>query len=101
MKIIKLEKKEDFLNLKKGHFILVKWSDYYYEHTPNCSRVAVYKILEIKEKNNNIICKLPENHYFNWDEYLKGKSVAKEVYLVNINSSEKETKSEMEFRLSF
>lgn len=41
-----------------------------------------YNIVGNKKEQNEIICKLPQNHYFNYKRYLKGKSGTEEVYLV-------------------
>ena len=41
-----------------------------------------YNIYENKLRNNRIICKIPENHFFNWKLYLEDKSYADKVWLV-------------------
>ncbi|MFW5962564.1 MAG: hypothetical protein ACOCQR_03010 [bacterium] len=82
MNLILLETKEQFKRLKQGDYILVKWSNYNLKHDRNINKIMLYPIEEIKEKEDEIICKMPENHYFNWKRYLKGLSGAEEVYFV-------------------
>lgn len=77
-----LENIEQFKQLKKGDMIIVKWSDYYIKHNKNIKPIMLYEIHKILD--NEIICQSRNNHYFNYDMYLKGDSVALEVYKVSI-----------------
>ena len=83
MKLEFLYTEFQFNNLKKGDYILVKWSDYNVKHDRNINKIMSYPIVEIKE-NKEIIFKMPENHYFNWERYLLGLSGAEEVYFIDL-----------------
>lgn len=80
MKFIELTTEEQFLNLKEGDCILVKWSDYTIKHNEGKSKINMYNIYENKLRCDEIICELENNHYFNWKMHLKGISCAEEVY---------------------
>ena len=82
MELIKLENEEQFLKLTNEDFILVKWDNYFLKHSQNSNKIMSYKIQENKKDKKEIICKLPENHYFNWQRFLENKSSAEEVYLI-------------------
>lgn len=73
---------QDFNNLNKGDLILVKWDRFTVKHTRNCDEIMYYKIHEVKRNQGEVICKLKNNHYFNYDRYLQGLSGAEEVYLI-------------------
>lgn len=75
---------EQFNELKKGDMILVRWSEYYTDHTQGSKEVMVYRIAEMKHRCNEVICQMRNNHYFNYKMYLKKKSTALEVYKVLI-----------------
>lgn len=72
----------DFKCLKEGDIIIVKWSDYTIKHQQNIDKVKSYSIVEHKKDRCEIICKLPENHYFNYSQFIKGLSGAEEVFRV-------------------
>ena len=76
-----LENIEQFKQLKKKDMIIVKWSDYYIKHNKNIKPIMLYEIHKIL--GSEIICQNRNNHYFNYDMYLKGDSVALEVYKVS------------------
>lgn len=82
MNIKKLETREDFESLKKGDKLLVEWSDYWLSHTSNAKKVMLYSIYQNKASDKEIICQIKGNHYFNYEKYLKGDSVALDVYKV-------------------
>lgn len=84
MELTKLETKEQFEKLKKGDWILVKWSDFNIKHVPGTRKVMCYKIYENKTRNSytEIICQKRNNHYFNYLRYLENLSDAEEVYLI-------------------
>lgn len=82
MKFILLDKKEQFEELKKGDFIIVKWWDYTVKHVPGCKKIMSYNIYENKANQKEIICQKRNNHYFNYENYLEGTSGALEVYKV-------------------
>lgn len=82
MKFILLNKEQQFKELKKGDFIIVKWLKGYAEHTPNCKEIMSYNIYQNKSYHHEIICRIKGNHYFNYRMYLEGKSGALEVYKV-------------------
>lgn len=84
MKFAKLTTPEQFINLKKGDLIIVKWSDYTVKHTKGIKKIQSYNIALNKTEGSytEIICQTRNNHYFNWDRYLKGLSGAEEVYLI-------------------
>jgi hypothetical protein len=82
MKIRLLDTEEDFEKLKKGDLILVKWADYWVEHTPGADKVMLYKIHENKYQDKEIICQKKNNHFFDYEMYLNIESMALEVYEV-------------------
>ena len=82
MKIELLNTIEQFKEIKKGDSILVEWSDYYVRHTPKAKKIMFYSIYLNKDSHSEIICQIKENHYFNYEMYLEGASVAREVYKV-------------------
>lgn len=82
MNIKRLETTEDFESLKKGDKILVEWSDYWLSHATNAKKVMLYNIYQNKTSDKEIICQLKGNHYFNYEKYLNGDSVALDVYKV-------------------
>lgn len=79
---------EQFESLKKGDLIYVKWSDYFVKHHKESRSIMFYKIDEVKIENNEIICSLENNHYFNYKMYLEldtigiNTSQASEVWLI-------------------
>ncbi|SCI10075.1 Uncharacterised protein [uncultured Clostridium sp.] len=77
-----LESIEQFKHLKKGDMILVRWSDYYIKHTKGIKPIMLYDIAKIL--GNEVICQSRNNHYFNYEMYVKRNSVALEVYKVSI-----------------
>lgn len=77
-----LNTKEQFQGLKKGDAILVKWADYFVKHHEKSKNIMFYNVLENRENQQEIICQKKDNHYFNYDMYLEGRSVALEVYKV-------------------
>ena len=83
MDIELIDTSEKFKQLKKGDTILVKWNNYFVKHTPKSENIMAYKIYENKANQEEIICRLKDNHYFNYDRYLQGLSNALEVYKVN------------------
>jgi len=82
MKITKLTTKEQFEKLKRWDLIIVEWSDYSIKHHDDMKRIMTYRIYENKTRLEEIICKLKNNHYFNYDLYLKGQSHALDVYKI-------------------
>lgn len=82
MEFILLEKEEQFKELKKGDFIIVKWSKCWVEHTPKSKDVMAYNIIENKESDKEIICRKKDNHYFNYKRYLEKTSSALEVFKI-------------------
>lgn len=77
----------EFQKLKKGDLILVRWSDNFVRHTPKAKEIMLYNIYQNKtnESNSEIICQKKDNHYFNYNRYLKGLSSALEVHRVNVS----------------
>lgn len=84
---IKLETKEQFMNLKGGDQIVVKWSDHWVDHTPKAKKVMTYNIYQNKGQCDEIICQKKDNHYFNYLMHLEGRSAAEEVYLISNQSN--------------
>jgi len=82
MKLIKLETLEQFEELKIGDFIIVKWSDYNIKHNEGMEKIMSYSIVENRKSNNEIICRIKGNHYFNYKMLLKRTSGADEAILV-------------------
>lgn len=82
MNFILLNKEEQFKELKKGDFIIVKWNDYWIDHTPKSKPIMMYNVIENKESDNEIICTKKDNHYFNYKRYLEKTSVALEVFKI-------------------
>ena len=88
MKMIKLKKEEQFLELKKGDLIAVKWSRFFVKHHENAETEMTYNIHENKSHSDEIICKIKGNHYFNYKMHLGldtpgvNTSNALEVYLI-------------------
>lgn len=83
MKIQKLETLKELENLKKGDCILVGWSENFTDHMKDAKKIMLYYIVQNKKECEEIICKMPTNHYFNYKLYLQGRSVAEEVYKIN------------------
>lgn len=73
---------EDFAQLKEGDFIVVKWSDYWVKHTPGARKIMAYNVADVNQYDNEIICQKKDNHYFNWNLYLEGRSSAEEVLII-------------------
>ena len=82
MKIELIDNIEKFEKLNKDDLILVKWTNYFVKHTPQSKNIMFYNIYENKDNQQEIICQRKDNHYFNYDRYLKGLSNAIEVYKV-------------------
>lgn len=82
MKFILLDKKEQFEELKKGDFIIVKWSEYWVRHTSKSNEIMAYNIYQNKDSDKEIICQKKDNHFFNYERYLNKTSRALEVYKV-------------------
>ena len=80
MQVIPLTKREQFKKLKPWDILIVKWSDYYVKHTPECKKIMFYRIH--KKQDNEIICQMKNNHWFNYDKYRNNDSVALEVFQV-------------------
>lgn len=84
MKFTLLNSIEDFKNIKKGDKIIVRWGEYFLNHTKGSKEIMLYEVFENKEKDTEIICQYKHNHYFNYELYVNGESNALEVYKVNI-----------------
>lgn len=82
MEAIKLETVEQFEGLKKGDFIIVRWSDYNMKHNKGMKKIMGYSIVENKPDYKEIICRKAGNHYFNYSRVIEGLSGAEEVMLV-------------------
>lgn len=76
-----LKKKEQFEQLERGDTILVKWDKFFVRHH-DTKEIMLYNIFENKQQQHEIICKRKDNHYFNYDMYIKKLSSAIEVYKV-------------------
>lgn len=64
--------------------IVVRWGEYFLNHTKDSKEIMLYEVFENKEKDAEIICQYKHNHYFNYELYAEGKSNALEVYKVCI-----------------
>jgi len=84
VEFIELDTLSDFEYLESGDILVVKWSDYTVKHKQNIQKVQTYNIVEHKKDRYEIICKMPENHYFNYLHFINHKSGADEVYKVII-----------------
>jgi len=84
MNFKKLETIHDFENLKEGDRIIVKWSDYFIKNH-KAKKIKMYYEIDTIPEQQDVICQCRENHYFNWDLFVKGQSWAEEVYLVTDN----------------
>lgn len=82
MKLQLMNKEEQFKNLKKEDLILVKWTNYFVKHTPKSKNIMLYNIYENKDSQDEIICQIKNNHYFNYKRYIQGLSNALEVYKI-------------------
>lgn len=71
MKLIKLETKDQFFQLKKRDLVIVQW---------NNNDIAVYKIYGLVDYDL-VLCKR-RNYFIAIDMYLQGKSKAKEAWLI-------------------
>lgn len=89
MKLEFINTVEQFEGLKKNELILVKWSDDWVRHMPKAKNVMFYNVYENKAEQGEIICQRKDNHYFNYDLYLKKSSSALEVYKVMDDNSKK------------
>jgi hypothetical protein len=86
MKLVKLETKEQFEQLKKGDIVMVQWrpnSREYKKGTP----ITVNKIWGINH-SNELILNHRTNSYFDIDLYLRGESYALEVCIIEESSSQ-------------
>lgn len=81
MKFELLNKIEQFQELKKNDAILVKWDENFVRHH-DTKEIMFYNISENKSDQHEIICKLKNNHYFNYGRYIEKLSSALEVYKV-------------------
>jgi len=90
MNIKKLESLEQFEKLEKGETILVIWSDFFVRHTEGASKIMVYNIEKLQKYNDEIICKIKGNHFFNYKMHLGldtpgiNTSQALEVYKLEV-----------------
>lgn len=82
MKFILLNNEKQFKKLKKGDLIIVKWNDYWISHMPKSKSIMMYRVIENKESDKEIICTKKDNHYFNYKKYLEKTSVALEVFKI-------------------
>lgn len=82
LKLKLMKSEEEFIALKKGDKILVKWSENWVDHMPKSEKIMFYKIHQNKTSCDEIICQWKDNHYFNYKLYLQDKSAALEVYSI-------------------
>lgn len=89
MKLIKLEKENQFKNLEKGDEIIVIWNEEGEMWSKEMEGRKLYKILRIQKGSNHspyedeIILRKKENIFFNFRLFLNGESkIVKEVYLL-------------------
>lgn len=89
MKIIKLEKTQQFLDLKKEDELIVVWNPEQKGWDNEMKGRKLYQILEIQEGspespyNDEIILKKKGNIFFNFRFFLNGESkIVKEVYVI-------------------
>lgn len=80
MKIIKLTTREQFKQLKKNCRLIVQWSkaSTAARKGESITMTRIWGINHIDE----VIVRLKDNLYFSIDNFVKGESVAEEVYLV-------------------
>ncbi len=85
MKVRKLTTLQDFESLKEGDELIVVWM--VRESWNNDMKgKMIYRVLENRKGDNEIILRIKGNHYFNYKLLLKGESVAEEVHLIEEDS---------------
>lgn len=82
MNFIKLTTKEQFESIRRGDTIIVKWSEYFTNHTQDCKEIMMYTVYQNKKDCNEIICRKKNNHFFNYELFLQEKSQALEIYKI-------------------
>jgi len=65
-----IQSEKDFKGLKKGDFVAVEWKQLSY-HNDNKTIFGVYKIVENKVDQNEIILQTKHNIYFNYNMFLE------------------------------
>ncbi|MGO4181827.1 hypothetical protein AB4Z17_11645 [Paenibacillus sp. TAF43_2] len=81
MKLIKLEKQEQFDAMKKGDIVIVRWRPGSLEYKKG-NEISHYSMVEIN-RSNEIILQKRGNVYFIIHLYLEDNSQAAEAYLVS------------------
>lgn len=88
MGITELNNLSQFEQLKRGQQILVQWSNFFVRHHDKAENIMLYKIYKHKPEQNEIICRLKNNHYFNYKMFLGldtldiNTSQAVKIYLI-------------------
>ena len=82
MQIREINTVEEFENLKRGDMLLIEWSDYFVKHHPKSKKIELYSIYKVYPNNHEVICRMKDNHYFNYNLYLDNKSCAVKVLRV-------------------
>ena len=97
MKLIKLTKPEEFLNLEKNDQLLIEWTDYFVKHHQaygGCGKIMHYYVVDNKKRCDEIILRTKGNHYMNWKMFLGldtigvNTSQAINVYKVEVSDEE-------------
>lgn len=80
MKVIKMTSEEQLKSLQKGDRLIVEWKEgsSAYKKGEPITMTKIWGINHISE----VIVRLKDNLYFSIENYLNGKSVAKEAWLV-------------------
>lgn len=91
MQMVKLERQEQFDELKKGDIVVVKWNERSDEHRAAVRKKKIkesqphfighYNMIEIT-RLNEVVLEVKRNIYFNIQMYLDGESTALEAYKI-------------------
>jgi hypothetical protein len=82
MKFKKLTTIEEIENLKKGDLVLVEFDKEQPYWNKEMQGVKAYNIAFVKKSHKELILKLKNNIYFNYEMYLGGRSVVKELFSI-------------------
>lgn len=91
MQMVKLERQDQFEELKKGDILVVKWNERSDEHRAAVRKKKIkesdphfighYNMVEIT-RLNEVVLEVKRNIYFNIGMYLDGESIALEAYKI-------------------
>lgn len=90
MKLKKLTTIEEFENLKPGDIVVVEYDEKQPYWNREMQGIKSYNIHSVKTRQKELILQIKNNHYFNYEMYLKGTSVVKNASIVLQDANGKE-----------